>query len=93
RGSVSTANPALGGNYTGAGGPARGGNGGAGATLPTNGASYNLNVTDPVSGAVTNTNRGGGGGGAAGIIEIRRRAGDVTGVTSPPAAINAATFE
>lgn len=91
RGSKTSATPALGGNYTGSGGPARGGNGGAGTTVPTNGASYNFN--DAAAIPPTNTNRGGGGGGAAGLIEVRRRAGAVTGLTSPPAAINAAAFE
>ena len=85
--------PATGGLYSGSGGPARGGSGGAGTSAPTNGAGYNLNVTDPVTGVTTNTNRGGGGGGAAGKIQVKRRTGDVTGLASPAAAIGDVVIE
>ena len=93
RGSTISATPATGGLYSGSGGPARGGSGGAGTSAPTTGAGYNLNVTDPVTGVTTNTNRGGGGGGAAGKIQVKRRTGDVTGLVSPAAAIGDVVIE
>jgi hypothetical protein len=93
RGSTISATPAAGGLYSGSGGPARGGSGGAGTSAPTNGASYNLNVTNPTTGVTTNTNRGGGGGGAAGKIEVKRRTGVVSGLASPAAVISDAVVE
>lgn len=93
RGSTTSATPAAGGLYSGSGGPARGGSGGAGTSAPTNGAGYNLNVTDPVTGVTTNTNRGGGGGGAAGKIEVKRRTSAVSGLASPTAVISDAVIE
>lgn len=94
RGRLDSATPAIGGAYLPPnGGTFRGGAGGAGTTAPQPGQSYNYDVVDPTTMVVTNYNRGGGGGGAAGRIEIKRISGDVTGLTSPPAAITSATIE
>nr|MDQ3370047.1 hypothetical protein [Myxococcota bacterium] len=74
--------------YSGGPGPTRrGGTGGAGSTAPTAGENYTYDDGTSL------TSRGSGGGGAVGRIEIKRRGGDVTGLTSPPATITDAVFE
>nr|MBA3822133.1 hypothetical protein [Deltaproteobacteria bacterium] len=92
RGSQATANPALGGVYSGGPGPTRrGGAGGAGSTVPGIGENYTYN--DGLGTATSLTSRGSGGGGAVGRIEVKRRVGGVAGLASPPATITDAVFE
>lgn len=81
RGYMTSDSPASGGSANGA----SGGRGGAGTTAPTDGTNYN-------DGNLT-VSRGGGGGGAAGVIRIRRRAGEVSGLTSPPAIVEDAVVQ
>lgn len=81
RGYLASATPASGGTASGA----SGGRGGAGTTAPTDGGNYN-------DGNVT-VSRGGGGGGSAGVIRVRRRSGEVAGLTSPPAVVEDAVVQ
>ncbi len=79
-GSLTTTSIAQGGQFTGPGGQARGGNGGTNVA-PTAGQNYTFD-----DGLGTVISRGGGGGGAAGRIEVRARMRDVTpSIVSPTA--------
>jgi hypothetical protein len=94
-GSAATATPAVGGLYscvaTVGGTPTnvRGGNGAAGMSAPTNGASCTRSDATPVVIA----SQGGGGGGAVGRIEVKSKFGGVSGLASPTATNSMPLFE
>jgi len=90
RGFMSSATTASGGTYSGPGGTASGGRGGAGLSSPLGGGTYIESDATPVV-IIT---RGAGGGGAAGRIEIRSHVRVTDDATiSPPPTTTDATLE
>lgn len=82
RGYLTSNNDAPGGSYTANGITARGGDGGASTSAPTDGQTYMF--TDPTTMAVTS--RGGGGGGAVGRTEIKAIVMNLEGMIESPIA-------